>query len=620
MAGRIQGITIEIGGDTTGLQQSLKKVDGELKNTKSALTDVNKLLKMNPSSITLLTQKQNLLKTAIADTKQRLTELKAAQSGVEKGTKEWDALQREIIATQQDLTKLEKEYSSFGNVASQVIKAAGSKMTEFGNKVQDVGKKLQPLSTAATGVITAIGGLAYKTVQSADELETLSKQTGISTDELQKMQYASDLVDVSLDSMTGALKKLKPKITEDNKSLQELGVSTKNTDGTTRDAIDVFYDAIDALSKIDNETERDQMAMELFGKSADELAGIIDDGGEALKNYGKEAEDLGLVMSGETLDGLNEVNDTIDRLKKQGGGALAQLGATFVKVLEPALGKVVTIIGKVTDALKKLTPEQAAVILKITGIVAAIGPAIAIIGKVISVGGTLVSGIGTVVGVLGGPLTLAIGAAVAAGVLLYKNWDTVKATAIKVKDGIVNAFNTMKTTVTNAWDNIKTALSNVTIFSTIKSSIQSVIDKLSGFAQTVREKVQEIKNHFNFSWSFPHIKLPHFKVSGGVFPYGLGGSGKLPSISIDWYKKAYDNPIMFTSPTVLQTSQGAKGFGDGAGAEIVMGLNKLQELVGGSRPIVVNVYGSQGQSVDALADAVTRRIVNLQKQRNMAYA
>lgn len=620
MAGRIQGITIEIDGNTTGLQQSLKKVDGELKSTKSALTDVNKLLKMNPSSITLLTQKQKLLKTAIADTKQRLTELKAAQSGVQKGSKEWDALQREIIATKQDLTKLQQEYRSFGNVASQVIKVAGSKMTEFGNKVQDVGKKLQPLSTAATGALTAIGGLAYKTVQSADELNTLSQQTGISTDELQKMKYASDLVDVSLDSMTGALKKLKPKITEDNKTLAELGVTTKNTDGTTRDAIDVFYDAIDALSKVDNETERDQLAMALFGKSADELAGIIDDGGEALRKYGKEAEDLGLIMSGETVDDLNAVNDTIDRLKKQGGGALAKLGATFVQVLEPALGKVVTIIGKVTDALKKLTPEQAAVILKITGIVAAIGPAIAIIGKVISVGGTLVSGIGTVVGVLGGPLTLAIGAAVAAGVLLYKNWDTVKATAIKVKDGIVNAFNTMKTTVTNAWNNIKTALSNVTIFSTIKSSIQSVIDKLSGFAQTVRDKIQEIKNHFNFSWSFPHIKLPHFKVKGGQAPYGLGGRGYLPSISIDWYKKAYDNPIMFTSPTVLQTSQGAKGFGDGAGAEIVMGLNKLQELVGGSRPIVVNVYGSQGQSVDALADAVTRRIVNLQKQRNMAYA
>lgn len=620
MASRIAGITIEIGGDTTKLQSSLKNLDKSIKDTKNELKDIDKLLKFDPSSTELLRQKQVRLKEAISETENRLTELKNAQSGVAEGSKEWDALQREIIATEGDLKRLKEEQRAFGNVASQVLKAAGQKMEDFGSKVQNVGKKLQPLSTAATGALTAIGGLAYKTVQSADELNTLSQQTGISTDELQKMKYASDLVDVSLDSMTGALKKLKPKITEDNKTLAELGVTTKNTDGTTRDAIDVFYDAVDALSKVDNETERDQLAMALFGKSADELAGIIDDGGEALRKYGKEAEDLGLIMSGETVDDMNAVNDTIDRLKKQGGGALAKLGATFVQVLEPALGKVVTIIGKVTDALKKLTPEQAAVILKITGIVAAVGPAIAIIGKVISVGGTLVSGIGTVIGVLGGPLTIAIGAAVAAGVLLYKNWDTVKATAIKVKDGIVNAFNTMKTTVTNAWNNIKTALSNVTIFSTIKSSIQSVIDKLSGFAQTVRGKIQEIKNHFNFSWSFPHIKLPHFKVKGGQAPYGLGGKGYLPSISIDWYKKAYDNPIMFTSPTVLQTSQGAKGFGDGAGAEIVMGLNKLQELVGGSKPIVVNVYGAKGQSVDELADAVTRRIVNLQKQRSSAYA
>ena len=132
--------------------------------------------------------------------------------------------------------------------------------------------------------------------------------------------------------------------------------------------------------------------------------------------------------------------------------------------------------------------------------------------------------------------------------------------------------------------------------------------------------VQSLKNAFKFTWSLPHIKLPHFKVTGGKWPYGLGGEGSLPSISIDWYKKAYRNPILFTSPTVMATPQGYKGFGDGTGAEIVMGLNKLQELVGASRPVVVNVYGTQGQSVDALADAVTRKIVSLQKQRTAAYA
>ena len=94
----------------------------------------------------------------------------------------------------------------------------------------------------------------------------------------------------------------------------------------------------------------------------------------------------------------------------------------------------------------------------------------------------------------------------------------------------------------------------------------------------------------------------------------------MPSISIDWYKKAYKNPILFTSPTVMATPQGYKGFGDGTGAEIVMGLNKLQELVGASRPVVVNVYGAQGQNVNELADAIQRRLVALQKQKVTAYA
>ena len=698
MAGRIQGITIEIDGNTTKLQQSLKGVDSQLKSTKSNLTDIEKLLKLNPGNVELLTQKQKNLKTAIADTKKRLDELKAAQSGVAKGTNEWDRLQREIISTETDLKSLKSQYREFGNVASQVLKAAGQKIKNFGNSVTEAGKKLKPLSTAAVGVLTALGGLAYKSVTTADELNTLSKQTGFTTDEIQKMKYAADLVDVSFEDISGALRKLKPKITENNEALQKLGVSTKNADGSTRNATDVFYAAVKALSQISNETERDQLAMELFGKSADELAGIIDDGGEALRQYGEEAESLGAVMSGETIDSLNEINDTIDSIKAQGGAALAQLGATFAKAFAPAIKKVIPLINKVKDAISKLTPEQAELILKIAGVAAAIAPVLIIGGKLISGIGSVISIIGTVVGVLGGPLTIAIGAAIAAGVLLYKNWDKVKEYAIKVKDAVVaawdsikewtvNAWNNIKNAVTNtfssiktavtdkmnviktsvsaAWDNIKTnikekglagaaadafgnikdiigekmdgAISKVkskvaelksyfnfsslgNAFNAVKSSIDGFISKMINLAKTVYNKIQEIKSYFKFSWSLPHIKIPHFRVKGGKWPYGLGGEGYLPSIKVDWYKRAYDNPIIFTQPTVMATNQGYKGFGDGTGAEIVMGLNKLRELVGASQPVVINVYGTAGQNVNELAYAVQQRLVTMQKQREAAYA
>ena len=159
MAGRISGITIEIGGDTTKLQSALKGVDKTLKTTQSNLKDINKLLKMDPGNVELLTQKQKNLKTAIQATKDRLKELKDAQSGVKEGTAEWDSLQREIIATEQDLSKLKDEYRNFGSVAKQVVQEAGHKMQEFGEKISGIGQKFAPISKAAAGLVAGMGAM-----------------------------------------------------------------------------------------------------------------------------------------------------------------------------------------------------------------------------------------------------------------------------------------------------------------------------------------------------------------------------------------------------------------------------------------------------------------------------
>ena len=635
MADRIKGITIEIGGDTTKLQTSLKGVDKQLRETQSTLRDVNKLLKLDPANTELLTQKQKNLESAISGTKERLEQLKAAQSGVEKGTAEWDALQREIIATEQSLESLENEYRNFGSVAAQQIAVAGQKMEEIGGKVEAVGKAFAPISTAAGGALTSIGALAYKSVTAADDLNTLSKQTGISTDELQRMQYAADLVDVSVDDITAALRKMKPKLDENNETFATLGVSVTNADGSLRDATDVFYDSLKALSGISNETERDKIAMELFGKSADSLAGIIDDGGAALKEYGDEAERLGLVMSEDTLSALNEANDTIDRSKAIVGGSLAQLGATAAQVLAPALEKVAGVIDKVSEKLRNLTPEQTETIMKILGIVAAIAPLLTVGGKVISGIGkimTLAPKLITIVSAIN-PVTLAVVAGIAAviaiGVALYKNWDTIKEKAAEVwqniktgwenaKTSVVNTVTALKDGVVNTWENMKSRVES--IIDTVRGKIDGFKQKFEELKSTVTGAIDRIKEKFNFSWSLPHINLPHFRVTPGQAPYGIGGRGYLPSISVDWYKKAYTDPVMFTSPTILQTPQGYKGFGDGNGAEIVMGLNKLRQLVGTSGDVVINVYSTPGQNVDELADKIQQRFVALQKQREAAYA
>lgn len=637
MANRIAGITIEIGGDTTNLQKSLKSVDSQLKTTQNSLKDINKLLKLDPSNTELLVQKQKNLENAISLTKTRLNELKNAQSGVKEGSEEWDRLQREIIETEQNLKTLEQDLRNFGSVTAQQIKAAGQSMTEFGDKVSAAGQKFQPLSTAAAGALTALGGLAYKSVQTADELNTLSQQTGLSTTEIQKLQYAADFVDVSFDDMRGALAKVKKQMTGAPDLWAQLGISVTNADGSMRDATDVFYESLEALSKIENETERDQVAMSLFGKSADNLAGIIDDGGKSLKAYGQEAEDLGVILGEDTVNDLNAVNDTIDKLKKQGGGALAELGATMAKTLAPVLDKVIELIGNVTERIKKLTPEQAETIVKILGVVAAIGPLLTIGGKLISMVGSITSVIGAVVGVLGGPLTLAIGAVIAIGVLLYKNWDEIKAAAIQLKDNLVKTWDNIKASVSTSIDNLKTKFNDFrdsasAIWNGFMQNISNVIDNVKGKIDAFKQKfedlrssvewvIQRIKDAFNFSWSFPSIKLPHISIGYNSTGWlgQLFGIDYIPTFSIQWYKKAYENAVMFNSPTVLATPNGLKGFGDGHGAEIVMGLDKLRELVGEQdQNVTINVYGSQGQNVEQLADEIARRFVAQNKMRKAA--
>lgn len=617
MAGRIAGITIEIGGDTSNLQKSLKGVDSQLKTTQSNLKDINKLLKLNPSSVELLTQKQKNLKDAVAQTKDRLQQLKDAQNGVAKGTAEWDALQREIISTETDLKKAETELRNFGSVAAQQAKAAGQKMQEFGNKVTNVGKELSKISGAAAAALGGLAKIGVDAMHSADELATLSQKTGLSTDTLQRWSYAAELVDVDLNSMTRAMSKMKKGMGSGNKAFEDLGVSITNADGSLRDAESVFYDTLQALSGIENETERDVKAMEIFGKSADELAGIVDDGGAALQQYGQEAADAGLIMSEDMVKSLNEANDTMDKTKKNISMSLGQLGGTLIEAFGPAIEKVAGFIGTLTEKIRSLSPEQAEMIVKILAVVAAVGPIVMIIGKIITGVGALMSILPLLAGPFGIVLAV-IAAVIAIGVLLYKNWDKIKEAAAVVaafvvgaweslktgvtaavdavttwvttkwntmKTAVQTATNALKTVVTTAWDSLKSKVQSVV--DNIKDKVQNLIDKFNNAKNAIQNAISTIKGILSGSISFPHIRMPHFSISGS---FSLDPP-RVPHISVSWYKKAYQNPVMFTSPTVLPTAAGMKGFGDGSGAEIVMGLDKLREMVGGmGQEVDVNVY------------------------------
>ena len=180
MAGRIQGITVEIGGDTTKLQTALKGVNTEIRNTQSQLRDVDKLLKLDPGNTELLAQKHRLLGDAVKETKEKLETLKTAAEQAEQALKDgtitqdqYDGLQREIAETEAKLKALEEQAKASGT-ALQEIAAKGEKLKTVGDNITNVGKKFLPV----TGVVAGLGTAAVKTA--ADFDSAMSKVAAVS--------------------------------------------------------------------------------------------------------------------------------------------------------------------------------------------------------------------------------------------------------------------------------------------------------------------------------------------------------------------------------------------------------------------------------------------------------
>lgn len=430
MAGaKIRGITLEIGGDTSGLTKALKDVNGDLKNTQKQLKDVERLLKLDPKNTELLAQKQKLLADNVDNTSKKLDELKRIQdtmdqNGVDKNSEQYMALQREIIATENDLKKAKAELQKFGSVSLQKVKA---QFEDISKKADKVAEKTRDLSLSAGGALAGLGGLAYKAISGADELNTLAKQTGFTTEELQRFKYAADLVDVSMEDIVGASKKMKKAMGSDDDVFGKLGVSIRNSNGELRDMRDVFYDSLRALSRVRNETERDTLAMELFGKSADELAGIIDDGGDALKRFGSEA--VG-VLDSETLDKLNAMNDQIDQMKANLIGAFTELGAKIAEVLGPKLEWLITKVGEFVDWLGTLDEGTLETVIYLLALAAAISPVASAIGNVS----------GAIAFLLSNPYVALIAAIIALVALIAVKGDEIQEKLAEVDNYVQNIF------------------------------------------------------------------------------------------------------------------------------------------------------------------------------------
>lgn len=561
MADRIKGITVEIGGDVTKLNDALKSVDKEITSTQKQLKDVERLLKLDPTNTELVAQKQQLLAKAVQDTSTRLETLKEAESQAqeqfargEMSQQQYDALQREIIATEQSLEKLKAAANESHTAMEKVAEVA----TKVGDAAGTVASKTKTLSTAAAGAAAGLGALAIKAGVAADDLNTMAKQSGFGTDEIQKWQYAADRIDVSVDDIVKSAQKMKKNMVstsaETSAAWDELGVSVTDSNGELRDSTEVFYEVLEALSLVENETQRDVLAMQLFGKSADSLAGIVDDGGAALREMGAEAEAAGLILSQEALDGANAFNDGVDTLKAKATAALGAVGNELAQNLLPMMEKLVEKMSGVLQWVAQLDGGQLKLLATILLVVAAISPMAKGIQSVTTIITTLTSIIPVVTGGfalftgaattgtaaatgLAGALTFItgpagiviaiIGAVIAAVVLLWNNcegfrtavttaWEAIKAafqtfidwlqaTFAPVWDAVVGAlqavFDAFKQALAIAWQNIQvifemfgTFLQEVfgVTWSDVFAGIQTVIQTVGSVIQTVVQTVTNI--------------------------------------------------------------------------------------------------------------------------------
>lgn len=587
---RIKGISIEIGGNTKPLSDALKNVDKSLKDTQDQLKDVNKLLKLDPTNVELLRQKHELLGKAVADTKTRQEELTKALDQAKKAgdtaenRAQQDALQRELIETTQKLKGLTDEY-----------KKSEPTMAAIAKKTGELSQKTKGLSTAAAGAAAGMIGMSVAAAKNADELLTDARNTGFTVEELQKLKYAADIVDVSYESMTGSVTKLTKNMASGNKAFSKLGVSITKADGSMRDATDVWYDALEALGKVENETERDALSMELFGKSAMEMSGIVDDGGKALKELGKEAQDAGLIMSGDAAQKASKFSDALDKLKQTAAQSFMEAGATLAEKLLPALEKLIGIVSKVLNWFANLDGTTQTVILTVLGLVAALSPLLSLISTI----STVLPVLSTMFAALSGPVGIviaAVGALVAIGVTLYKNWDTIKAKAVEL------------------WSNLKAT------FQKIGDAIMKPINAAKDFVKGVIDK---IKSFFSFKIELPKIKLPHFAITPKGWKLGDLLKGSIPKLGIEWYAKAMNNGVMFDRPTVLPTADGLKGFGE-AGREIVIGQNSLMSMIRqatATSGVQVNVVvNGNVDNYDALAETIGQKLQQQMAREGRAFA
>lgn len=606
-----KGLIIEIGADTSKMNKALRQISQPLAKIQSELKFIDKALKLNPKNVELIRQKFKLMESAVTESRAKASQLRAELARLKANNAPADQirrLEREIITADAETKKLQRDLAMF-KASQTTIGKVGASLTNLGSKLTNAGNAMRSFSMYSGMATAALGALGYKAAVHADDLNTLSKQTGVATASLQKFAATSDLVDVSTDAMAKAQGKIVKAMSEGSDVFDKYGINVKNADGSMRSSESVFYDFMDAMGNISNDTERAAAMQEVFGQRAYQalmpLAGNVD----TLREYGARFEELGLILDQDTLDKLNAVNDKIDYMKAVGTLAFYKIGGAIATALGGNLDSLDEVIAKIADKIANMSPFAIKLAAGFGAIATAAGPLLIFFGSVAGAIGNLAAGFSRIAptlqkiipglsklgGMGGGFLRLLgpIGLIASAFIAMWQNSESFRtamtelgSTLMTAVMPIMQALGPLITVASQMIANIAMTLGNIlgpaiqaampfinmllTAFTTLVTGVTSKVTGLVTFVSSAfstlaskiitpftnaKDKVLEILNKIKKKFPFNIGKIIKLKLPTITLKMGsksvLGKEIKYPKgFSIKWHRQgAILDGATFITPT-----------------------------------------------------------------------
>lgn len=403
------GLKIGLEGEKE-FKKALSEINQSFKVLGSEMKLVSSQFDKNDQSEEALTARNTVLNKEIEAQKQKIETLKKALENAatsfgenDRRTQAWQIQLNNAEAALNDMERELQQNNDALDRAAGEFDDAEKQADDFGDEVENAGKQsddaggkfeklgavckaagvaiaaaFAAVSAAAVAAGKALVDMAVEGAAYADTVLTESTVTGIATDKLQEYMYAAELVDVSTETLTKSMaKQIKSmkSATDGSKTMvaayDALGVSVTDANGNMRDSDTVYWELIDALGKVENETERDALAMTILGKSAQELNPLIEAGAQRMQELGEEARNAGYVLSEDMLAAYGALDDNLQYLKVNAEGAKNALGTVLLPVLTELSGTGVELlaeftkgisdangdIGKMSDVIGEILPK-----------------------------------------------------------------------------------------------------------------------------------------------------------------------------------------------------------------------------------------------------------------------